>query len=283
MLESGDPNRALVDIDKVIAYYQTVPDAASNCESARLCRHDVLLELERFEAVVDDCDCMLAGQVANGVEIRITRGIALTAIGRNTESLDELNEVISELDGEDSQTQRRALSARVNTCLSIGNVEQAVVDIQRLQTQQGLTTYNMSLMGLVEIQTNDFRAALNCYQKAASLDPSIADTYFKLALIQSGCPEARFRDGTQAEVNARKACALAEWNDWNCISVLAAAKAELGDFDQAVEFTEWAPRLAPHQEKEDRQKRLEQYRNREPFRIDDTLPRMLLRRNASES
>ena len=285
LLESGAPDRAIVDINKAINCYQSVDYAGSNYESARLCRHDILLELECFKTVIDDCDDMLAGQVVDvlDLDVRITRGIALSAIGRNTDSLDELDEVISKLDDKDGQILCRALSARADASLRLGNAEQALTDIRRLQTLQGLTTHNLNLMGIAETQLKNFRAALNCYQKGASLAPSDVEPYLQLALIQAGCPEARFRDGTQAEANARKACELSKWNVWNCISVLAAAKAELGEFDQAVEFAKQAHRLAPDREKEDRQKRVEQFRNGEPFRIDDTPPRTIHQRNSSES
>lgn len=286
LLKTDKPDRALIDVEKAIARLQTDHGSHEKYEWARRYRHDILLTLERFEALIGDCDQMLMEPGADELAIRLTRGIALTASGRNSESLNDLSTVIdefSEEEGDGDKSLKSALSARAGAYLRAGEVEYALTDIRRLQTMEGLTADNMNLMGIAEIKSNDYRAALNCHKKAASLDASAADNYYKLALIQSGCPDVEYRDGTQAKVNARKACELTKWNDWNCISVLAAAKAEQGDFDQAVEFAEWAHRLAPDQEKEERQKRIEQFQNGEPFRLGDALPRTVYRRQQFEN
>lgn len=283
LFESGEYDHALVDVNKALNDFGTQSDSESEATSARLWRHYILLGLERYESVVDDCNSMLESQTTNATHVRLTRGQALTAMGRNIESLADLCTVVGEVNEDDSHTLCSALHARAGAYLRMGDVENAAADINRLQAIQGPTAENMSLMGLTECRSNDFRAALNCYQRAKSLDPSRANTYSQLALINAACPDEKFRNGSKAEVNARKACELTKWDDWTHISVLAAAKAELGDFDQAIEFAEWALRLAPEREKGDQQKRIEQYRNKQPFRINDALPRTTFRRNHSHS
>ena len=282
LYESGDAERALADIQNAIEQFETCEDEPDDLESAHLWMHDILLKLERFEAVIADCNRLLPTQTANEARIRIARACALTAIGKHDDSLNELNTVMTQLDN-DHVNRAQALRARAGVRLRMGEVARAIVDIEQLQTDEGPTEDNLSLMGLAQIQSNDFHEALNCYKKAALLATPSADTYSQIALIQAGCPEEKSRDGTQAEVNARKACELTKWNDWTHISILAAAKAELGDFAEAIELAEWAFRLAPDQEKNERQERIEQYRNGEPFRIGDALPRTILRRNPAGS
>ena len=44
------------------------------------------------------------------------------------------------------------------------------------------------------------------------------------------------RDGKLALENAKKACELDQWENWQYVSSLAAAYAELGQFDKAIEW-----------------------------------------------
>ncbi len=285
LLNSGRPEPALLDVENAIAYFQNDDESYEQYEWARQWRHDILLKLERFDAVVENCDQILLEPTPDELATRLTRGIALTELGRIPESLNELSTVVDAFveKEQDEESLISALQARAGAYLRAGEVEMALADIRRLQTIEGLTADNLSRMGVAEIQTNDYRAALNCYEKAVLLDPSMANNYFQLAIIQAGSPDDRFRDGPQAEVNARKACELTKWNDWNCISVLAAAKAELGEFDQAIEFAEWSLRIAPDREKKQRQERVDQFRDGKPFRIGEALPRTIYRRNSAES
>jgi tetratricopeptide (TPR) repeat protein len=57
-----------------------------------------------------------------------------------------------------------------------------------------------------------------------------------LAWLRATCPEAEIRNGKEAVELALKACELSQWNDWNIIDTLAAAYAEQGDFDRAIQY-----------------------------------------------
>ena len=208
------------------------------------------------------------------------RGISLSGLGRNDAAIEELNSVINALNhASDQDTLVDSLEARAGAFLGMGIVDKAVSDIERVQTIDGLTVSNLNLKAQSEFLMEDYKAASNCYRKAITIDSLHADSFAQLAVIQACCPSHTLRDGQQAEENARQACELSAWNDWTHISVLAAAKAEQGDFEQAVEFAEWSLRLAPKREKEERQERIDQYRNNEPMRLPATRPRIAFRRN----
>ena len=70
---------------------------------------------------------------------------------------------------------------------------------------------------------------------------------------------------------ATHACELAEWKDANMLCTLAAANAEVGDFDKAVEWQEKANRLytnADHRRKGE--ERLNLYKEKKPYRDRET-------------
>jgi hypothetical protein len=65
--------------------------------------------------------------------------------------------------------------------------------------------------------------------------------------------------------------------------VLAAAYAEIGDWVQADHFARMALSVAPEAEKPRRQDRLDQYRQRRPFRSSPESDRLLLVRRSNET
>jgi tetratricopeptide (TPR) repeat protein len=104
------------------------------------------------------------------------------------------------------------------------------------------------------------------HQKATELDPGNANTHSDLAWIWATCPEAAIRDGARAVAAARKACELTDWKKAHCLDALAAAHAESGRFEEAVQWAERAVELARDPEKPAYLRRLECYRQGQPWR-----------------
>src|SRR5439155_8836576 len=58
----------------------------------------------------------------------------------------------------------------------------------------------------------------------------------EFAWFLATCSDKSQRDGKRAVQYATKACELTEWKRANCIGTLAAAYAEVGDFDSAIKY-----------------------------------------------
>lgn len=90
--------------------------------------------------------------------------------------------------------------------------------------------------GSVRYHKGEYDKAIEDYTEAIQLDPKLASAYNNLAWCFSTCPEAQYRDGQQAVITGRKACELSEWKHIDFIKTLAAAYAELGNFQQAMKY-----------------------------------------------
>ena len=108
--------------------------------------------------------------------------------------------------------------------------------------------------------------ALADFNEAIRLDPNATMPYRGRALIYATCPDARLRDGKKAVEDATKACEITHWKEGNNLGSLAAAYAESGDFDSAVEWQTKARDLAPEKEKADFESRLDLFKAHKPYR-----------------
>jgi tetratricopeptide (TPR) repeat protein len=109
--------------------------------------------------------------------------------------------------------------------------------------------------------------AIKDFSKTIALDPKYVFAYSNLAWTRATYPDAQFRDGNEAVSMASKACRLTIWNDRICLGTLAAAYAEQGDFDHAVQWQTKALELTTKEPgKLIGRKRLELYEARKPYR-----------------
>lgn len=81
----------------------------------------------------------------------------------------------------------------------------------------------------------EYDRAVHAFESAAAAAPWHAGMLDQLARFQATCPQAEFRDAAKAVENAAKACELSHWNHASYIDTLAAANAEAGRFEQAVQ------------------------------------------------
>ena len=93
-----------------------------------------------------------------------------------------------------------------------------------------------------------------------------AATCNELAWLRATCRDEKFRNGRQAVEYATKACELTAWKEAINLDTLAAAYAEAGDFDKAVEWQQKGMDLAPADEKADYESRLKLYQEKKPYR-----------------
>jgi tetratricopeptide (TPR) repeat protein len=112
----------------------------------------------------------------------------------------------------------------------------------------------------------EFEKAFLDLREAHRKDPTNAYPYQELAWLQSTASDARFRDGKKAVKNALRACELNAWGEPNKLCILAAAYAEAGNFDAAVEWQSKAVDLANSEQRARWQPLLSLYQANQPYR-----------------
>jgi tetratricopeptide (TPR) repeat protein len=122
--------------------------------------------------------------------------------------------------------------------------------------------------GKTWVEKKEYGKALADYEKAvevAGKDSYSSYFWTNLALFRAGCPDDKFRDGKKALEAAQKAYASSKGAAE--LAALAAAHAELGQFDKAVEWQTKAIAAAGAEEKEHYRERLKRYKERKPYRL----------------
>lgn len=205
------------------------------------------------------------------------RGKTFLRKGENDKALVDLNEVISRY-----TTWACAYRVRAHIQWSKGDLESAIADVTEairlylLKYPHGNTVMsNGGAFGRLAYRDRGrmyhskgkYALAIDDYEQAVSpfckTDPA---PHRYLAWLLATCPEERFRDGTRAIKEAKRACDITKEEDWRDIDALAAAYAEDKQYDKAVEHEEKALALAPDTDKEDCRERLQLYRNGRPYR-----------------
>ena len=91
----------------------------------------------------------------------------------------------------------------------------------------------------------DFARTIDDYAEATRRAPDDPEAYRALAWILATCLHPEFRDGPRAVRAGTTACELTHWNNIDCLTALAAACAEAGDFPSAAKWQARVIKLLP--------------------------------------
>jgi Zn-dependent protease len=100
--------------------------------------------------------------------------------------------------------------------------------------EPGLLAMALTHRGLTESRRGNWQRAIDDYREALRLQPQQANAHNNLAWLLATCPVDALRNGQEAVEHATWACKATGWSNPSCLGTLAAACAEIGDFDQAV-------------------------------------------------
>jgi tetratricopeptide (TPR) repeat protein len=165
-----------------------------------------------------------------------------------------------------------ALYVRAGIFASQGQYQLAIQDCnEALRKYRGFVEAS-SLRATINVHLGKYAEALKEYNYLISLHPrfvSLARVLKQRAWLQATCPDPAFRNGQQAVKDAKAACSIMIWKDENTIDTLAAAYAELGDFDSAVRYAQQALAIKDISATDSKriQRHLESFQQHKPIRL----------------
>lgn len=146
------------------------------------------------------------------------------------------------------------------------------------RTKEALSDYDMSIhLGYGEAQVysdrssvkyalGDLPGAVEDASEAMRLDPDSVPALNNLAWIYSTSSDADLRNGKLAVKLATRSKKLSESSNAYALGTLAAAYAEVGEFDRAITLIKRAIKVTPKRDRAYRQKMLDTFIKHEPFR-----------------
>jgi len=164
-----------------------------------------------------------------------------------------------------------ALYVRADILASQGQYQLAIQDCnEALRKYRGFVEAS-SLRATINVYLGKYAEALKEYNYLISLHPrlvTLARVLKQRAWLQSRCPGPAFRNGQQAVKDAKAACILG-WKDENTIDTLAAAYAETGDFNSAVQYAAQALAIKGISREDSKriQRHLESFQQHKPIRL----------------
>ena len=121
--------------------------------------------------------------------------------------------------------------------------------------------------GSAQIHSPNHAGALADFDRARRLRPRETWNYNDAAWLRATSPDASVRNGKLAVQQATRACELSGWKRSDYIDTLAAAHAEAGNFERAIEFQKQAMKIAPFSDRRGMTERLRLYETRTPYRL----------------
>ena len=125
---------------------------------------------------------------------------------------------------------------RAYAYLAMGRTNDAIADYNKSIALEPGDAVVFTSVGLLYAQTGNYKAGIANCEKAINIDTNFSVGYNNLAWLLSVVPNASLRNGRLAVEYAQKAGELDKWNQPYLFGTLAAAYAEVGDFDKAVKL-----------------------------------------------
>lgn len=218
---------AIEQLNKAIAIEPAKPET-------RLLRAQLYLIDDQPEAALADVELVLARQPGS-LRGHLMRVQVLEKLGRREEAVDALERI------------SQAAADRPEILLQLASMyhnfkayEQAIDVLSRVIDQAADNLSALRLRGDMYLSVGNHSEALADFARAYELSPDDSSLLNNYAWTLATSPFDELRDGKRAIELATRAAELTEFEQPHILSTLAAAYAETGKFDRAVEISEQA-------------------------------------------
>jgi tetratricopeptide (TPR) repeat protein len=160
-----------------------------------------------------------------------------------------------------------AFAARAGAYLQNGNFDEALVDIEEAIHREPQDARHWAKKAAIDQSLGNLEEAFRSLEQALVIDPNHVYSHNHIAWLMATSEQDKFRNGKRAVEHALKAVAGEQPPHPGCIGTLAAAYAEAGQFDDAVQWaTKFLENDPPAKNVEKAKERLELYRQHKPYR-----------------
>jgi tetratricopeptide (TPR) repeat protein len=248
-LRRSDPATAVSDFSQALRLRPGMSSALTG-------RGQAHLKLGRFDQAISDFTEALRLAPWEW-QTFYRRGLAHAARKEHAQAVADFTEAIRLAPETPEPYLQRALA-----CTHLGQFDQAILDYSEQVELNPQSPLAYNFRARLYHRQGNLAAALVDHQKAAELDPANPNTHCQLAWIWATCSDPKCRNGARAVAAATKACELTEWKKPHCLDALAAALAETGRFDEAVERQQQALAQTTDADRAALTARLETYQQR---------------------
>jgi tetratricopeptide (TPR) repeat protein len=225
-------------------------------------RAKIYADQKEFAKALADMNAALKDDPTN-VAVLVERGQLHADLRKTDAALADFSEAIrlDATNAENYLARAQLYTDKKEFASALADVETAIALAPNLADARLARGWNRFMIG-------EFEKANEDYAKALEINPNLAAAYNSQAWLWATCPEEKYRDGKKALDFAKKAVVLTQGKEPAILDTQAAALAEIGDFDQAVQLQERTVRaLAADSELlADARARLEMYRKKEAYR-----------------
>lgn len=233
----GDSDKALEQIDKAI-------ELQPANFTTRMLRANLLIKGERYGDALDEINRVIQmGEAASNTRLvlqaKLIRVQLHDELGLAAEALAGLEELAEKLPDEPQIQLQLAAHYMDNQ-----RPNRAIAALDKVLELAGDNQIALRLRGDMYLSIGNHASALDDFRKAYEQNQEDSGLLNNYAWTLATSPFDELRDGDKAIELATAACVLTEFQAPHILSTLAAAYAEAGDFDKAVEWSSKAVELA---------------------------------------
>lgn len=249
---SGDFDGALEDYNKSIELNKRISDSYVGRSNIHLANND-------FEGAFEEADKAVDIQPKNAVSLN-QRGWVLYKQKKFDEAMFDLNRAITY-----APRLPLAYNNRAVCYVETGEYEKAIADYKKSLELSGDSALVYANRGVAYEGKGDYSKARKDLMQADKMAGEIPDVANTVAWFLATCPDEDYRSGKKAIEMSEAVCEESEWKDASFIDTLAAAYAEQGEYEKAVEAQEKAVKLTKGDNLATYQERLALYKDGKPF------------------
>jgi tetratricopeptide (TPR) repeat protein len=251
----GERHRALADYDQAIRIEPGI--------DAYYARGMIHAELGDKQAAIDD--------LTQALRIDHTSSLIYYCRGNLWIEQDRLDEAWADYDSavrlDPSCIEAWAMRGRALDLL--GQPERALADydeVFRRDNRSEVVAITYNNRGHIRHRQGRYQEARADFHEALARMPAFPNPHKNLAWLEATCADAAFRDGPSAVAHALRAWELCKGQQLDWLDILAAAHAEVGQWEEAVRWQDQALSHAAEPRRAEQTARLQLYRSRQPYR-----------------